>query len=138
MTLQFLFTLWFSMATMASTTTLTVDIGPLKTVEGKMFLALYDSPAAFLDDEQAVRREIAEIDQPDFQFTFDNLPPGTYAVAVFQDVNNNGKLDTNAFGFPKEPYGFSNDARGTFGPPSFQQAAFPLLEGTKSIRIKLR
>ena len=43
---------------------------------------------------------------------------------MFVDENDNGKLDANAIGMPIEPYAFSNDASGSFGPPSFAQAKF--------------
>lgn len=54
----------------------------------------------------------------------DSLDAGIYAVKVFHDLNRNGKLDTNLIGIPTEPYAFSNNAAGTFGPPSFVEAAF--------------
>lgn len=50
--------------------------------------------------------------------TIPELPAGRYAVAVFHDANGDGKLNTNLVGMPTEAYGFSNDARGVFGPPS--------------------
>ena len=55
--------------------------------------------------------------------TFPDLAPGSYAVSVIHDANGNGDIDLNAFGIPTESWGFSNDARGTFGPPSFDAAA---------------
>lgn len=44
------------------------------------------------------------------------------AVAAYQDLNNDGVLDRSSFGIPTEPYGFSRDAQGQMGPPSFQDA----------------
>lgn len=58
------------------------------------------------------------------------------ALTVVQDVNANGRLDRNAFGMPTEPYGFSNDAAGSFGPPSFEAARFQWAPG-QLVRIKL-
>jgi uncharacterized protein (DUF2141 family) len=55
--------------------------------------------------------------------TFPDLPPGSYAVSVIHDANGNGDIDLNMFGIPTEGYGFSNGARGTVGPPSFDSAA---------------
>ena len=46
-----------------------------------------------------------------------DLPPGRYAIAVFQDLNGNGKLDASFFGVPKEPYGFSRDVERGIGIP---------------------
>lgn len=54
-----------------------------------------------------------------------DVPAGTYAIAVYHDVNNDGKLNLVPFvKLPLEPYGFSNDARGQFGAPSFASASF--------------
>ena len=66
------------------------------------------------------------------------LPPGTWAVLSFQDENDNGKLDRNVLGIPKERYAFSRDARGRFGPPSFEDAAFVLRDEKAVSHIKLR
>lgn len=46
---------------------------------------------------------------------FDNIPEGTYALSIFHDNQNTGKLRTNAFGIPRDGFGFSNDTMGTFG-----------------------
>ncbi len=56
---------------------------------------------------------------------FENIPPGTYALAVVHDENMNGKLDSNWLGIPKEGYGFSNDVKAVHGAPSFSDASFP-------------
>ena len=42
---------------------------------------------------------------------FNDIPPGTYAIAVFHDENANGKLDKNFLGIPCEGYGASNNVR---------------------------
>lgn len=69
-----------------------------------------------------------------------HLPDGSYAISAFLDTNANGELDRNLVGMPTEPYGFSNNARGAFGPPSFQSAMFALEAGTintpQLIRLK--
>jgi uncharacterized protein (DUF2141 family) len=66
-----------------------------------------------------------------------DLPLGKYAVAAYVDNNKNGRQDKNFLGVPKEIYGFSNDARGMFGPPDFTEAAFDIGENavTKSIHL---
>jgi uncharacterized protein (DUF2141 family) len=57
---------------------------------------------------------------------FHDLAAGQYAVSAFLDLDANGKLSTNLMGVPTEPYGFSRDAHGNFGPPAFLDAAFAL------------
>jgi len=68
---------------------------------------------------------------------FENVPPGTYGISAFHDQNDNHKLDTNVIGVPSEDYGASNNARGVFGPPSFDDARFEYKAGTKRLQAKL-
>ncbi|MBM3919211.1 MAG: SDR family NAD(P)-dependent oxidoreductase [Sphingomonadales bacterium] len=51
------------------------------------------------------------------------VPAATYAVAVYQDLDRNGRLDKSAFGFPTEPYGFSRNYRPIFRGPMWKDAA---------------
>ncbi len=66
------------------------------------------------------------------------LPPGEYAVRLFHDLNDNGKLDTSFFGMPKEPWGTSNDAPARFGPPKWRDMRFELGPSNHRITVKLR
>jgi uncharacterized protein (DUF2141 family) len=70
--------------------------------------------------------------------TFDNVAPGTYAVQVHHDVNNNGKMDFTFFGLPKEPYGFSRDAKPMLAPPKFDAASFEVNDSDVSLVINLQ
>jgi uncharacterized protein (DUF2141 family) len=63
-----------------------------------------------------------EVKDSIMQITFEHVPVGQYAIAVFQDEDRNKKLKTNFIGYPIEPIGFSNDAKIKFGPPSFDDA----------------
>lgn len=65
------------------------------------------------------------------------MPPGRYAVAVYHDRDNSGKLETGAFGIPKEPVGFSNNPTFLFGPPSFDAAAIQLGDTARRLTIEL-
>ena len=64
------------------------------------------------------------------------LPPGRYAVAVYHDRDNSGKLETGAFGIPKEPVGFSNNPAFLFGPPS-DAASIELDDTARQLTIEL-
>jgi len=68
---------------------------------------------------------------------FEDIPPGTYALAVIHDENMNGKLDTQWLGIPTEGYGFSNDVRARFGAPSFTAASVPYDGETLDLTISL-
>lgn len=64
-------------------------------------------------------------------YTIKDIAPGKYTMAVFHDINKDEKLNTNLVGIPTEPYGFSNNARGTFGPPSLKEQTFTVSAETK-------
>lgn len=65
-----------------------------------------------------------------------NLPAGPLALSLYQDANGNGKLDMNGMGMPTEPYGFSNNAAGQYGPPKFEQAVLTPVSGT-TVKVRL-
>jgi uncharacterized protein (DUF2141 family) len=67
----------------------------------------------------------------------DDIPPGTYAIQVFHDENDNEQIDRNFFGLPTEGMGFSNNAGFHFGPPSFKDAAVSLGSGNRQIDVRL-
>ncbi len=70
--------------------------------------------------------------------TIKDIPPGVYAGQAYQDANDNGILDRNWLGIPKEGMGFSNNAPMRFGPPSFADAAFTLGTADAAISFRLR
>lgn len=104
---------------------------------GSMRLAICPNESAF-EQEKGCATRIVPATGSLVQLSVAGLSPGLYAVKVFHDVNDNGKLDTNWMGIPNEPYGFSNDAMGTFGPPGFKEASFLVGEGRTTIRIKMK
>ena len=68
--------------------------------------------------------------------TVDQIPPGLYAAQAYQDANDDGVLERNWLGLPKDGMGFSNNAPMRFGPPAFRDAAF--IVGTGSVTISFR
>ncbi len=87
------------------------------------------------EGETIERKIVALEDKTAFYNTV--LPAGSYAVSAFHDKNSNKKLDKSILGLPKEKYGFSNNVRGSFGPPAIQDQLFELKEDmTISITLK--
>lgn len=116
---------------------LTIEISGVTPDLGKVYVAVYDRPETFpISGKQLAGRVLAAGDRH-LTAHFADLPPGQYAVVVFQDFNGNGQLDKNFLGIPKEPYGFSNGARGSAGPPKFAAAAVTLgPDGTTKVELK--
>lgn len=67
--------------------------------------------------------------------TVAGVPPGTYAVQVWHDENDNERIDRNFIGIPTESIGFSRDVRFHFGPPHFDDAAVQI--GPDGARLEI-
>jgi uncharacterized protein (DUF2141 family) len=70
--------------------------------------------------------------------TLNNVPPGTYAIQAFQDLNSNGEMDTSWLGLPQEPYGFSRDARPRLSKPGFERVKFDVVAGANEQTLHLQ
>ncbi len=103
-----------------------VKVLNIRNSTGTVDCALFDSPEGFPIEvlHSAVNVMIIKIRKKEARCDFEDIPPGTYALAVIHDENMNGKLDTNWLGVPIEGYGFSNDVKAVLGPPSFSDASF--------------
>ncbi len=115
---------------------LSITIHNIYPVKGDIYIAIYDNDDDYMDIEKVAFRKIAPIESEVQTIILNDIPAGEYVVSVFQDLDKNGELNTNAIGIPGEPFGFSNDARGRFGPPKFKNAKFAF-PGTQEISIKL-
>uniref|UniRef100_UPI004048B2BF DUF2141 domain-containing protein n=1 Tax=Algoriphagus sp. TaxID=1872435 RepID=UPI004048B2BF len=120
-------------------TTLEVSISGASSEAGSIRILVFSKPSGFPDQvKQAVRSISLPSKSGKANFKLTDLPAGTYAIGVIHDQDNNGKLSTNAVGYPTEKFGFSNNPKVYFGPPSFEKAAFVLGKNPVSIEISLR
>jgi uncharacterized protein (DUF2141 family) len=103
-----------------------VQILNIRNSTGTVACALFESPEGFPIEflRSATNVMVIKIRKSQARCDFEDIPPGTYAMAVIHDENMNGKLEANWLGIPTEGYGFSNDARGLVGAPSFSAASF--------------
>lgn len=119
------------------TCNLSIKILGLETNEGNLMVALIDNAEAFDANGEPVRDARVAIERGEGLANLSTIPYGTYAVKVFHDENSNGKLDTNFVGYPKESFGFSRDAMGKFGPPSFEEAKFEVASPELAMTINM-
>lgn len=115
--------------------TLTIDVTVTKHHKGAIFLALYDKEESYM--HESYKSGHSEVKDGKVSFVFKDVEKGDYAFSLFHDLNSNKKLDTNFFGIPKEPYGFSNEKKGRFGPPKFKDVKFHLNEST-TINVSIK
>lgn len=110
------------LASPAVASDLTLDIAS-RGSGGSIAVAVYRDAASFRRGEGPVATRTVPRNGPVTAVVIPGLAPGRYAVAAFHDTDGNGDLTLWPIGVPKEAYGFSNDARGRFGPPPFDAAA---------------
>jgi uncharacterized protein (DUF2141 family) len=115
---------------------LTVVVDGIEKSEGKVLVAVFDS-INYL--KQPLYYGMAKVKerQDEVTIVIDSIASGKYAVSLFQDENDNNKLDTGAYGKPVEKYGFSNNAAVKMEPPAFQDCMFSVEEDTE-INITLK
>lgn len=120
----------------AQSASLEISVINIKSDKGTIRVGLFVTEEDFL--KKAVKGKVVKASTGGITVTFDNLAPGEYALSVIHDSNENGELDTNMFGIPKEGFAFGNNSMGTFGPPKFNEAIVVI--GNQAIRqeIKLR
>ena len=120
-------------------TTLRVELTGLQNAEGNLYIAVYNSDDTWLGDDTVLEQQVVIVDSRDGELVSAELqlPPGEYALSIFYDANDNGELDTNFIGIPKEPVALSNNARPKFGPPKYKDAVFTLGEEALTQRIDM-
>ena len=105
--------------------------------DGVLHIGLFNNAESYQSRRGPLRACRSRASDGTCTWHVDDLPPGQYAVAVFQDRNENGQLDKNTFGIPTEPYGFSNQFQGQIRPPSYEQAKFDYRGQTLNVDIRL-
>ncbi len=118
---------------------LVLTVSNLENIKGTLYIGWYKSAEEFRKSDKAIYQKIVNVDGKEaVEIPFDNVAPGTYAVAVFLDKNGNGKMDTNMLGIPKEKYGFSNNKYPLTRAATFQESAIEVVGKEQSISIKLK
>lgn len=118
------------------TARLSIHIGAAKNPVGVVMLGLYDSPADFAADRpvQTLRAPAAAREAT---YSLAGLKPGRYAIKAFHDLNGDGRLNTNAFGLPTEPYAASGKRTSRLAPPSWATCVFDVKAGDNAQAIAL-
>jgi uncharacterized protein (DUF2141 family) len=119
--------------------TLIIEISGFRNDEGKVAVSVHDHGAGFPGGEESrVTGTLVEINKQKAIAVIEGLPFGEYAISVFHDENDNGELDTNWIGMPKEGIGASNNARSKMGPPKYEDAKFDFNQNEQRISFKMK
>ena len=121
-----------------STGKIVVLVTGLKSNTGKLMLAVFTNADDFpTKSENAYRKVVGTISNNSSTIVLENVPYGTYGIVIFHDENNNDKLDTNFIGIPKEGMGASRDAKGSMGPPKYEDAKFLVSNALTNLKIRM-
>lgn len=134
--LQFLLMLMLLTGEDNRATKVRLRVEGLKEIKGEVRIAVFNSSDSYAKVPVMlavvpVQGSVCEWEIPELRF-------GEYAVAVYHDANKNRKLDTNFVGAPVEAYGFSNNARGLFGPPTWEKVRLPIFRSSQTIVILVK
>lgn len=128
--------LLFQMVVSGSPQQMIVKIDGLREAVGQVMVFVFDNEDDFpTKRDRAVKSKKLAATPASMVVSFDDVPPGTYGVAVYHDENSNDKMDRAWYGMPTEGYGASNDATGTFGPPKFKDAKFDFKNSQDTVKI---
>ncbi|MEL6944994.1 MAG: DUF2141 domain-containing protein [Bacteroidota bacterium] len=106
---------------------LILEVENIEVAKGHIWFGVYDSEQSFLNEEKAVAIFGEAVEREGtLQIKFNEIPFGTYAIAVFHDVNNNGTLDQTFVGIPKEPFAFSQSLKSKWRAPEYEEMKFSL------------
>jgi uncharacterized protein (DUF2141 family) len=104
---------------------LTIIVRNIK-MKNTIRIGVFRSQNTFLKDGQTFKEYVLTVadGKSSLSTVIDDLEEGEYAIALYQDLNEDKKLNRNFFGVPTEPYGVSNNIRPTFAPPSYDECKF--------------
>jgi uncharacterized protein (DUF2141 family) len=116
---------------------LTLVITNLVSRTAPVIVGLYDEKCKFPDPKGQLKIYTFKPDSVTLTATIADLPFGTYALAIYQDVNSNGKIDKNLIGIPTEPYAFSNNYKPTVKAPGFKNCSFEYSASANSVSMTM-
>lgn len=115
--------------------TISVPVSGLRNNNGDVRCGLFNSAATFPKAGQEFKGVEAKIANQQATCVFTDVPPGTYAVALFHAEKGETKMPTSMFGMPEAGYGFSRGATINMGPPAFNAAAYAYQGGAATFPV---
>jgi uncharacterized protein (DUF2141 family) len=113
-----------------------VIVKNIRAPKGSIRIGLFTNQKDFM--KTPVQGRVVKAIGTEVTVVFEDLPAGDYAISVIHDENENGELDSNKMGIPKEGFAFGNNAMGSFGPPAFEKAKISLngLNVVQTVKLK--
>ena len=120
---------------------LIINLENIRSSEGMIWLALYDSKENLFVKDKSILKGIRVDETGDLTgnltITMDKVLFGTYALAIYHDIDNDGELDQNLLGIPTEPYAFARKPKSKWRAPRYKELTFDFSETNQEITTKL-
>lgn len=116
---------------------LIIEIENVNDSEGIIWVGIYDS-TNYMIKEKAIIEELNVQSTGKLSLDIPNLQFGTYAIALFHDINGNGELDQNFIGVPTEPFAFSQVPKSKWRLPRFEEIQFAFNQKEQVIQTRLK
>lgn len=122
----------------ADESTLVVEVSNLSSSRGSLMVALFATKEAFDKNLPCAYKILNLVDEQGPCYFTGLIPGEVYAIKAFHDENNNGVLDQNILGIPKEGFAFSNNVVPRFSAPAFSDCRFQLQGRPAKANLKMQ
>ena len=116
---------------------LTVIVNNLESPSAPVEMSVYGPHNKFLDTNDQLKKYRFKPQDGKLVAKISDLSYGEFALALYQDVNSDGKIDKNFVGIPEEPYAFSNNYKPVIKAPTFKDCKFDYSPKTNTVNVSL-
>lgn len=119
--------------------TVDVEITNIRNEKGSILLGVFTDHEGFAEEEAIIDIILSKekMENGNLKLILE-LEPGTYGISVLDDENDNGEMDYNFLGIPKEGFGFSNYLHSALRRPVFENFKFDLSGSQKRKRVLIK
>lgn len=119
-------------------TPFTLKITNVKNPSATIHIGFYKKENNFpVQRQHAFAKEIVPRKTGEVTITWDDVPEGEYSLAIYQDLDNSGRMKANIFGYPKEPFAFSQNFKPKMSKPKFEQCKIIFNSLNNTFEVKL-
>ena len=122
-----------SISTSIFAQTLTVELDNIRNNKGVIYLTVYETEDTWLDEDVEDYEFIfpkENISNNKLTVSIDSIKSGYYGIAVLDDEDEDGEMQNNFIGFPREGFGFSRNVKVRLFKPKFEECVFEIKNDT--------
>ena len=126
-------------ASILNAQTLSIKITNIRSKKGKIVVAVFKNNEAFKKEQTFMDKSYSKCNVRNGALTIKlKLEPGIYGISILDDKNNDGEMEYNFIGLPKEGYGFSNFFHRGMNRPVFEDFDFTVGKKDLTVYVKMK